>query len=346
MKILICTIGSYGDVHPFLAIGLALQRRGHDVVLLTNEYFEDLASRLGVPFVSLGSAEDYERAIQNPDIWDGRKGFRTIIELLVALPRLRAGYRQLEALLEPKNTIIIASSLALVARLLQERRHVPTVSVHLSPLVFRSLWKAPKTAGFSFPDWYPRAVKRFGWYLIDRIFFDKAICPNLNQFRREIGLPPVKRVFHRWIHSPQRVIALFPSWYAAPQPDWPSQTCLTGFPFFDDADGNELPRDVTTFLRSGQPPFVFTLGSAMVHGASFFSESVKACNHLGSKGILLTRYSEQMPANLPEYIRHFDYLPFSRLLPHAAALIHHGWHRNLQSGLEGRNSTTRPTDGA
>jgi UDP:flavonoid glycosyltransferase YjiC (YdhE family) len=128
----------------------------------------------------------------------------------------------------------------------------------------------------------------------------------------------------RWLHSPDRVIGLFPEWYAAPQPDWPPQTRLTGFPLFDDAVGETPPGEVGEFLRGGEPPVVFMPGSLMQQAESFFSESVGACQRLQRRGILLTRYARHLPERLPEGIRHFDYVPFSWLLPRAAAVVHHG----------------------
>ena len=45
---------------------------------------------------------------------------------------------------------------------------------------------------------------------------------------------------------------------------------------------------------------------------------------MGRRAILLTEFTEQLPANLPEGVRHFPYVPFSALLPRCAALVHHG----------------------
>jgi UDP:flavonoid glycosyltransferase YjiC (YdhE family) len=127
------------------------------------------------------------------------------------------------------------------------------------------------------------------------------------------------------MHSPLATIGLFPDWFAAPQPDWPSQTHLTGFIFHDKRAADEqLSQDVLDFLAAGDPPIVFTPGTAMKHGAQFFEASIQACQMLGRRGILLTQYKDQLPSTLPEDIRHFDYLPFSLVLPRAAALVHHG----------------------
>jgi hypothetical protein len=49
MRIILLTLGSFGDVNPFIGLGLALQKRGHDVVMIANGYFEPILRRLGLP---------------------------------------------------------------------------------------------------------------------------------------------------------------------------------------------------------------------------------------------------------------------------------------------------------
>jgi UDP:flavonoid glycosyltransferase YjiC (YdhE family) len=85
-----------------------------------------------------------------------------------------------------------------------------------------------------------------------------------------------------------------------------------------------MPGALEEFLASGSPPIVFTPGSANVHARPFFQAAAEACARLGRRGVLLTRFPEQIPSVLPEGVRHFAYAPFSRLLPRAAALVHHG----------------------
>jgi rhamnosyltransferase subunit B len=99
---------------------------------------------------------------------------------------------------------------------------------------------------------------------------------------------------------------------------------LTGFPLFDERGLTEPPADVLDFLDRDDPPVVFTAGSAMRQGHAFFAEAAKTCQLLGRRGLLVTRYPEQLSNLLPEGVRHCEYIPFSQLLPRAAALVHHG----------------------
>jgi UDP:flavonoid glycosyltransferase YjiC (YdhE family) len=85
-----------------------------------------------------------------------------------------------------------------------------------------------------------------------------------------------------------------------------------------------LPEDVRTFCEAGSPPIAFTLGTGMTHAAGFFRTAVAACNALGARGLLLSKYPDVIPARLPPHVRHCAFAPFRQLLPLCAAVVHHG----------------------
>src|SRR5207249_220575 len=141
------------------------------------------------------------------------------------------------------------------------------------------------------------------------------IGPATNAFRAELGLPPVQRLMHVWWHSPQRVIGLFPGWFCPPQPDWPPETVLTSFPLWDSAANTEMPAEAEAFLQAGDPPVVATPGTTNRFSRTFFAAVADGCQRLGLRAMLMTRHHEQLPDRLPDGIRAFSYVPFSRLLP-------------------------------
>ncbi len=323
MNILIVSVGSYGDVLPLVGLGRELRSRGHDITFFTNDHFSDLIQQAGLGFVPMGSAEEYNEVANHPDLWHPHKGWRIIMKRMMAGP-LKEYYHLLCSYIEPGNTLLISSTLGFVARLVQETHQVPNVTAHFSPGVFHSAHQAPRMPGLPLPNWLPVTIKNGIWQLIDHLVIDPILKPKLNCFRQELGLPPVSRIFHHWLHSPDLVLGLFPEWFATPQPDWPPSTMLTGFPMYDDADYADLPGTIQAFLATHPQPFVFTPGSANKHGTSFFAEAAQACKNMNRPSIFLTRYSQQLPHPLPTHITHFSYVPLSHLLPHCAALIHHG----------------------
>jgi len=115
---------------------------------------------------------------------------------------------------------------------------------------------------------------------------------------------------------------------AEPRPDWPPNTRITGQVFYDGpGDGETLYPDLERFLASGPAPVVFTLGTSAVGAAgTFYRESLKAAQLLRVRAVLLVGKDprNRPSAPLPEGIVAFDYAPFSKLFPWAAAVVHQG----------------------
>jgi len=319
---LLIPVGSHGDVNPFVGLGAALKSRGHRVTVATNGYFEDLVRKEGLEFVELGSRDEFLRMVNHPDLWDPVRSAYLIYREGV-VPLLRPMYKMIEQEAVPGETVLVGSILAFGARIAQEKLRLSFASVHLQPAVFRSCIKPPLIPGLHWvrklPPWAVRGVFR----VVDEVV-DRMIGPEINRFRGELGLAPAHRFIDQWWHSPQRVIGLFPEWFATPAPDWPKQVKLTHFPLYDGASAEPMPPELETFLSAGPPPIVFTPGSAMSQGVSFFQESLQACERLGCRGLFLTKFPSSVPHRLPPQVRRFGYVPFSHLLPKAAAFVHHG----------------------
>jgi UDP:flavonoid glycosyltransferase YjiC (YdhE family) len=322
LRILLPTIGSSGDVHPVIGLGRALRARGHSVSIATNEIFSGQIRDNGLDFIALGTAEEADRAMRDPRIWHLRKGFACIVELAI-LPNIRRLYGIIERFRGP-SAVVAASTLCIGARLAQEKLGVPTASIHLQPGVFRSLVDNGRLGYFDFGRGMPRPLKRALFWLIDEIYVERLIGPELNSFRAELGLAPVRGIFRSYIHSPRLVLGLFPEWFAPPQVDWPRNTHLTGFILHDDGERLAVPSDAEEFLGAGPPPVLVTPGSAATDRRDFFRTTVKACQSAGVRAMLVTNHPGQLPGSLPPGIRAFPYLPFSRVMPRSSAIVYHG----------------------
>ena len=322
MHVLLVALGSHGDVHPFIGLGVALRGRGHAVTIVANGHFTPLIERAGFAFEELGTDREYRRLTADPDLWHSSRSFKVIFDSVLQTVRplyeIVAGFHRRWG----SDAVVAASSLGFGARVAEEKLGIPTASVHLAPSLFRSVYDTPMIPGARLLRWMAPWMKRVAFAAADRFLLDPAIAPGLNAIRGELGLPPVQRVLRDWIHSPRLSVGLFPAWFAPEQPDWPEQVRLTGFPLYD--EGGELPTALAAFLNEGEPPIAFTPGSAMWQGRQFFETAVDACVRLGRRGLLLTRHREHVPPELPGNVRHIDYAPFGALLPRCAALVHHG----------------------
>ncbi len=322
MQFLVTAVGSSGDVHPFVGLGRALRARGHEVTILTPEPHRSVVEQSGLGFVPTHSAEEYHAATMNPDLWHPRRGFGTVLNMVI--PGLEPTWRMLEARYQPGRTVLVGHPLAFAARAFEEKFAAPAATIHLAPSSLRSAYRVPALPPGVDVSGLPLWVKRAFWTLVDHAAVDPLIAPALNRWRASHGLPPVRRVFKEWLNSPRLVIGLFPDWFGGRQPDWPPQFHHASFPLWDDPHGSPADAELETFLDTGTPPVVATPGSANRHATAFFSSVTAALGRLGRRGVFLTGYPEQLPAELPATILARRYAPFSAVLPRSAALVHHG----------------------
>ena len=133
-----------------------------------------------------------------------------------------------------------------------------------------------------------------------------------------IVAPEIRHVLERQRASAHLALAMFPAWFGdVPRPDQ-RQLVHAGFPLYD-----ELEREVALPVLD-ERPLVFTAGTGHRHARAFFAAAADASRLLGRRAILLTQHREQLPASLPPGVEHASFLPLSRVLPCAAALVHHG----------------------
>ena len=325
-RVVLTTLGSHGDIHPFVAVALGLRRRGHEAIVATTAHYREKVEAAGLGFRPIRAfvgegptlGPELARRIMHP-----RRGTGFIVRDLV-LPMIRASYEDTLAAAEGAD-LLVAHPLTMATRLVAAVRGIPWASALLAPCHFLSPHDPPiiplprsdllRALGPRFNAPLFRLLKRAtgSWF------------GPLQRLRAELGLPPEVNPLFEGGHSPDLVLALFSGLLGAPQPDWPPQAVLTGFPFHDEDDAG-LDPDLARFLDDGPPPVVFTLGTAAVHDAGrFYDESAEAARRLGVRAVLLVgRDTSNRPATLPDGVAAFDYAPFAALFPRAAALVHQG----------------------
>lgn len=322
MKILIVAIGSQGDVNPFIKIGMELQKRGNEVTLLSNDFFRDSIKNAGLDFSPVGSIEDYNKMVDAVDVKKTAKTVKMVMKYLY-FNSMQKTYDTIKELYTPGETIVLGITMAFGARMARDKLGIPLITCHLAPVSFPSISWPAKYDGIWMPHWMPGFYKKLMWRFID-ILSDIGLAKPINRMRKELGLPGTKRVIRNWIHSPDKVLGLFPDWFAQQRSDWPAASELAGFVFFDEAENKPISKGLETFIAKGNPPVIFTAGTPISGAASFFETSARACEKLNLRGILLTRYRESIPQNLTENIYYCEYAPFSKLFLKVSAVVHHG----------------------
>jgi UDP:flavonoid glycosyltransferase YjiC (YdhE family) len=311
-------MGTPGDVQPFLELGCALLQRNHQVTLLAHDVFESQARALSLNFESIGTREQFDRLLNDRNLWNPSKAYRVFAKKLV-IPTLRPIISKIKRHLA-SDTLVYAQSMALGARIAQDKFDVKTITVHRQPTFLRSL-QNPSPGPFMFlPPWMPTAMKRAQFRVIDAIV-DHPYVPPINQIRRELGLRKISRWSQSWLNSPDGVIGFWNDWFAPVQLDWPTNVTLAGF-ITTEYSQQPPPPAVERFLAEGSPPIAFTFGSGNRFTHRLLMDCATACQTIGRRGLLLSKTS--LSATLPPGVMHANSAPFTWLLPRCAALVHHG----------------------
>jgi UDP:flavonoid glycosyltransferase YjiC (YdhE family) len=331
-QFIITALGSYGDVHPMVGLGVALRARGHRVKIVTNPYFEDVVNGAGVEFVPLGDRDDYIRLTQHPDLWRPIRGPKMVLTYAAAR-NLRPLYDQLAAHYVPGETIFCAHVLDLASRVAGDKFGAPVANIIFAPGLFWAVEDSPHSKGSLLAPRAPRWLKRSLFRMMDMLFIQPLLGGEVKRLRRQLGLKRVRGSFSHSLFHSDLILGLFPIWFGPPKANLRPERRVVGFPLWDSAGGAELSVEVLEFLAAGPPPIAFSPGSANRGAHAFFAAAVEACERLGERGILLTKYDQQLPVGLPPCVRHFGFLPLSKLLPRTAAFVHHGGIGSCAQGL-------------
>lgn len=325
-RIVVTTWGSLGDLYPYLAIGLGLKARGHDVILGTAECYRRKIEALGLGFRAVRpdctwlADADIVRRLSHP-----RWGLIRVARMV--LPLLRESYD--DTLAAAEGADLLVGNLATYATgLVAEKRAIPWASVMHIPTLFVSAYDPPLLPGLPGLSKKLRFLGPAFWGPLGRAlkWASRLFAKPWHRLRRQIGLPPVRGVnpLTDW-PSPLLHLAAFSKWLVDKQPDWPAQTVVTGFPWFDRDGSTGLPAALAQFLDGGPPPIIFTLGTAVATDAGpFYEASARAARLLGRRAVLILKDPHNRPPTLPEGVVAFDYVPFSELFPRAAVVVHHG----------------------
>jgi UDP:flavonoid glycosyltransferase YjiC (YdhE family) len=327
-RIVLTTFGSLGDLHPYLAVALGLKARGHEAVIATSGYYRQKIEALGLGFRAL--RPDHPDWDADPGLvrrlLDRRKGSECVIREFV-MPALRETYEDTLAAAEGAD-LLVSHMLTFTTPLAAEKKGIPWASTFLQPLGFFSAYDPPVLPQAPF-----LAKLRFLGPAFHRALFwcarwsVRSWCEPWHRLRAEVGLPPTPASpLFEGQHSPSLVLALFSKLLADRQPDWPRQTVITGFPFYDRDGEGGMPQELTQFLGAGPPPLVFTLGtSAVLDAGPFYEHSAAAARLLGRRAVLLVgKDPRNRPGSLPDGVVAFAYAPYSELFPGAAAVVHQG----------------------
>lgn len=340
-RIVITSLGSFGDVYPYVGLALGLKARGHTPVLAMPAYYRETVEREGLSFHPVRPDLDPTDRETVRRIMDTKTGTDFIVRKLV-LGSLRESYADLQDAVRGSD-LLVTHPVTFAAPIIAQREGLPWVSTVLAPMSFFSSHDLPV---FPPMPWAKR-LERIPGAAATLVALARRVTRDWGEpvfaLRRELGLPRGGDPIFEGQHSPRMVLALFSRLLARPQPDWPANVRITGaIPYNGPDSQRPVSAALEEFLDAGSPPVVFTLGSSAVGAAgSFYRESVEAVRRLGVRAVLLVGpHRENRPRGpLPAGVMLEEFATHAAIFPRASVVVHQGGAGTLHQGLR----SGRPT---
>lgn len=309
MKVLINSVGSLGDLNPFLSLGMALKARGHDVKILTTGAFKTHVESSGLTFIEVVSKAQYDKWRTLPtDTNKGEEDIKSFAHL--ALP---SALPSAQAILENCDDGCLAIGMPL-----------QTLGIQFAKL------KAPHKirtldAVLAHRD---RNLDAQSSETFSRIF-----QPYLHGICQQLGIENNVDDWYRWFQLFDYKLHFFPSWFSHQQQSVLATPSASHFVFHDKEDDQPISDNLDKFIKASSAPVAFTFGSYVSTRHDLFELATQVTKQLGLRAIFLTQYAEQIPSPLPKHVFHASYVSLKNLLPHVQTFVHHGGIGTLAQAL-------------
>ncbi|WP_424981355.1 glycosyltransferase [Maritalea sp. S77] len=329
-RIAVATIGTQGDVQPYVALAMALQDRGYDVVVGAPDDFKDMIESRDLEFYSLG--DKIQNFLQQSDFENAMSQ-----NMLVNMPSLLTKGQKIVETAARQSWEMCQGADALVLNMntsfgidIAEALDIPSVMAALQPL--NSTEEFPLCAYYG-PD-LGKTFNKLSYSImnVQQLYYD---LPR-NRLRKELlGLKPRKKggFFKDTLGNDLETLYAY-SDHVSPRPsDWPESAKVTGYWQLDDNSGWEPSDRFKAFLAAGEKPIYVGFGS-MPFGASRNTEILKeAVAKWGGRVVVARGWGGINPDDLPETIYAIRKAPHDKLFQHVRGVVHHGGAGTTSAGL-------------
>ena len=336
MNIFIITLGSRGDVQPYVALGKGLKATGHHVTLATSSSFEPFITEHGLNY---GYLSNDLLDLIDPDIFDKAGNIFGMIKTAIEMSRVanrineKLLYESWETAQQSNPDMIIYHPKALAGPHIAEKLNIPlALAVPLPIMVPTGEFPALGMPNFGLGSWYNKLTYRL--LAMGYSNYDKTV----NVFReKSLGLEPVKGAAMRIKTPDGRPIPVLHAYsrYIAPRPaDWGDHASVNGYWFLERLDDWQPSAELQAFLDAGDPPVYAGFGSMASKNPQKLAHIViEAMKQANVRGIIATGWGGLDAASLPDTILKIDQAPHDWLFPRMAAVVHHGGAGTTSAGL-------------
>ena len=323
--ITIITMGSRGDVQPYIALGLGLEKAGYRVRIAAPAVLCNLVTQYGLTALPIQAVD--------PQAFLGKAAVRGASKQRLPLRQMRTLLREARPLISgfleevwqacQGSDAIIASTIFFGAQDSAEKLDVPCVYTFLHPFFPTSSFASPLTPRLPLDI---GGINKATHMLVEQMFW-QAFRPAVNDLRKRLELPP--RSFwgpHHLLWQPTSLVLFGFSSAVVPKPsDWPEHAHVTGYWFLDEPVDWRPPAELKVFSDSGPPPIYVGFGSMSDRAADRTARLVINAAARAKQGVILTSdWGGLSHILLPDTVFRLETVPHAWLFPRVAAVTHHG----------------------
>ncbi len=318
MRTIIPTIGSRGDIQPYIALAMGLIGAGHDAIVVSHPAMCGLVESYGVPFAPMGPDIDIgrETAIIRGKSPNWIAGFMRVMKF--SFEMLERSHADLLELCRHVDMVIVSHTAA--GSMEADKLGLPTVSVTLMP------------QAIPVNDPEDSFLKR-GLMKVAGAGMGLMMTRPLEQVRKRVGLPPMGPT--GITSTTLNLIPLSPS-VSPPNPLWEPRHQMTGYWFAPSPENWNPPEDLVQFLEAGAPPIVVSLGAMALSGEDALAAAQITLEAVKQSGVraIIQGWDEPMKVlSIPRRVFHAGSIPHDWLLPRASGLVHHGGFGTTAAGF-------------
>jgi UDP:flavonoid glycosyltransferase YjiC (YdhE family) len=336
VKFVLAAHGTRGDVEPCAAVGVELQRRGHEVQLAVAPDLVDFVKLAGLSADSYGP-DSREQMVAVADLAHNGFKMQNPVNFVRASKELCVkGWaemgRTLTSLAGGADLLLTGQNYHGLVANVAEYYDIPVVGLHPFPLRVNGQIGLPFLPS---PEPLVRASMKAVWW-----FYSHITKLDDNAQRHELGLPPASIPASRRMAEGGTLEiqaydqALFPGLAA----EWKGRRPFVGALTLElTADTDD---EVASWIAAGKPPIYFGFGSTPVQS---FAETVAviadACAELGERALVYSGIGDSEPPLTPNHVKLVGQVNYTKILPMCRAAVHHGGAGTTAAGLRARLPT-------
>jgi UDP:flavonoid glycosyltransferase YjiC (YdhE family) len=328
MKFALAIHGSRGDVEPFAAVGLELQRRGHEVRMAVPPNMLGFVDSAGLDAVAYGPSS---QAVNEEDFIRNFWNISTPVKLVCA-----SKYYLGEVWAEMGTTLtsLTDGTDLLLTGMIQQGLAVNVAEYHRIPLA--ELHCFPVRVNSQILPVLPPPLIRSGISALWWAHWRMTKRAEDNQ-RRRLGLPDAtgpstRRIMERGSLEIQAYDELFFPGLAAEWTQWNGQRPFVG------ALTMKLPTDadvdISSWCAAGSPPIYFGFGSMPVRSFGATVEMISAsCAELGERALIYAGANDVDGNRDSDHIKIAGAMNHAAIFPACRAVVHHGGAGTTAAGM-------------